>query len=163
MHAEAFAYIAAHLPADAARVLEFGSRNINGSVRVLLAGVDYVGVDIAEGPGADIVADAATVTVPGEPFDVVVCAEVFEHATDDDCAAMCANAWRHLRPGGTFIATMAGHGRHPHSQHDGGLPRPGEFYRNVSALDLDIWLFDAGFDEPKIDVLGTDLRCVAVK
>jgi len=163
MHAEALAYVSAHLPVSAVRLLEFGSRNINGSVRDVVAGVDYVGVDIFDGPGVDVVADAGMVEVGVGSFDCVICAEVFEHATDDECVMMCWNAWRHLRPGGTFIATMAGHGRHPHSAYDGKLPRPGEFYRNVSPLDLDVWLTDAGFEERKLDKLGADLRCVAVK
>lgn len=163
MHQQALAYIAAHLPAEVGSVLEFGSRNINGTVRTLVPGaVRYVGVDIADGDGVDIVHDAGTVAVKGK-FDVVVCAEVFEHAPDDQCVAMVNNAYTHLRKHGRFVATMAGLGREPHSARDGAELQPDEFYRNVPGTVLEEWLTAAGFREVSIDHLGTDLRCTAVK
>ena len=58
-------------PAD--RVLELGSRNINGSVRYLFAAAEYVGVDPVEGADVDIVGDGATIEVGHDSFDVVVC------------------------------------------------------------------------------------------
>ena len=161
MHHAALAFIAEHLPANA-DVLEFGSRNINGSPRQVAGAGRYVGVDIAPGPGVDIVESAATVTVDGS-FGVVVCAEVFEHADDDTCAAIVANAWRHLADGGLFIATMAGPGRREHSAVDGGPLRGGEFYRNVDRPLLSSWLKAAGFAEFATDALGDDMRCVAWK
>lgn len=164
MHSAALAYINAVMPAAVDSVLEFGSRNINGSVRDLVPTISrYVGVDLAAGPGADIVADAATVEVPGDLFEVVVCAEVFEHAPDDACLAMCRNARRHLVDGGTFIATMAGPGRAPHSAVDGGGLQPGEFYRNVTKETLGKWLVAARFGPWRVDVLGDDVRCMAVR
>jgi hypothetical protein len=163
MHAEALSYIAAHIPTGVASVLEFGSRNINGTVRDLVPTVDrYVGVDLVAGPGVDHVCDAGSVEVPGL-FELVVCAEVFEHATDKACMAMCANAWRHLKDGGTFVATMAGPGRMAHSAVDGGMVRPGEYYRNVLPETLGRWLEAAGFSEYTIDQARTDMRCTAVK
>lgn len=166
MHMAALVFVDEHAPPGPGfdlRVLEFGSRDINGSVRqVFPRAARYVGVDVAEGPGADIVADAATVHVPGE-WDVVVCCEVFEHADDETCAGMCANAYRHLKPGGVFIATMAGLGRAEHSAVDGGPLHPGEYYRNVDRPTLSGWLVAAGFTAYKTDVFGDDIRCVAWK
>jgi SAM-dependent methyltransferase len=163
MHPQALAYFAAHLPPDTNTVLDFGSRNINGTVRTLVPlATRYVGVDIADGAGVDILGDAGRVRVKGR-FDVVVCAEVFEHAPDVECVAMVNNAFRHLRKGGTFIATMAGPGRAPHSAVDGAELHDGEFYRNVTAGLLDGWLHSAGFTDVKVDEAGADLRCVAVK
>jgi len=164
MHAEAFAYINAVLPANVTSILEFGSRNVNGSVRDLVPTIGrYVGVDIEPGPGADIVADAASVDVPGELFEVVVCAEVFEHADDTECQAMCSNAYRHLGDGGLFIATMAGPGRAEHSAVDGGPLRPGEFYRNVTKPQLARWLNHSRFRNVHVDVYGPDVRCTAIR
>lgn len=162
MHQQALAYISAHLPDEVGSVLEFGSRNINGTVRTLVPASRYVGVDIADGSGVDIMADASTVKVNGR-FDVVVCAEVFEHAPDDECQGMVNNAFAHLREGGTFIATMAGVGREPHSARDGAELQPGEFYRNIGGSRLQQWLDAAGFSEFTVDHLGADLRCTAVK
>jgi len=163
VHPQALAYFAAHLPPDANTVLDFGSRNINGTVRTLVPlATRYVGVDIADGAGVDICGDAGRVRVRGR-FDVVVCAEVFEHAPNTECLAMVGNAWRHLRKGGTFIATMAGPGRAPHSAVDGGPVRSDEFYRNVDVDLLKAWLENVGFTDIKVDHSGDDLRCTAVK
>ncbi len=163
MHPAALAYVAAHVPRTATSVLEFGSRNINGSPRTVVPpGCRYVGVDIVKGFDVDIVADAATVMLP-EMFDVVVCAEGFEHADDATCAAICRNALDHLVPGGRFLVTMAGLGRGPHSAVDGGPVRAGEFYRNVNATLLEDWLTSAGFGTIEINELGDDLRGKATK
>lgn len=145
-----------------ASVLEFGSRDINGSIRDYIGAPRYVGVDSTDGPRVDIVGDAATVEL-GELFDVVVCTEVLEHVDDLTAAGICANAWRHLAPGGGFVATMAGIGRHEHSAVDGMALKPGEFYRNVDAPTLASWLTAAGFRRFCIDIDGRDIRCTARK
>ena len=162
MHHDALAYVAhalATMPkADPPLVVEFGSRNVNGSVRPLFSGVRYIGVDLLPGPGVDVQADAATYTPP-EPAGVVVCCEVLEHAPD--AGAIVANAYRILAPGGVLILTAAGEGRIPHSAVD-GKPRlyPGEFYANVTSGDLTAWLapfwaVSYGSDPTRRDVRAT--------
>lgn len=143
------------------RVLEMGSRNVNGSVRPLFAGAAYVGLDLLPGPGVDVVADAATWPGDGKLFDCVVSTEVLEHAPG--AARICANAHRLLTPGGVLILTMAGEGRPPHSALDGGELRPGEFYRNVPRPMLAGWL--AAFVVRLIDAAshGGDIYALAVK
>ena len=162
MHEAVIDYVVHHIPPAVLSVLEFGSRNLNGSVRSIIQAPTYVGVDLYEGPDVDIVGDAATVDLSPQRFDMVVCTELFEHADDDICAAIVANAWRHLEDGGTFIATMAGPGRGPHSALEATSLQPGEFYRNVDSDLLASWLEDVGF-EAEIDVAGLDIRCVGVK
>lgn len=139
MHDAAFRYVArvvADLPRPQ-RVVEIGSRNVNGTPRSLFAGVEsYTGIDVRPGDGVDVVADGAT-WQPDEPVDLVVCMEVLEHAPE--AGEIVANACRMLRPGGTLILTAAGEGRAPHSASDGGPLQAGEFYRNVSADDLRQW------------------------
>jgi SAM-dependent methyltransferase len=73
MHPEAYEYVRratgakAHQPL---RILEFGSRNVNGTVRDLFpAPALYVGVDWADGLGVDYVGDAATWQYPAGPVD----------------------------------------------------------------------------------------------
>ena len=163
MHDAVINYVVAHLPADVGSVLEFGSRNLNGSVRSVIDAPYYVGVDLYEGPDVDIVGDAATVSLP-DRFDLVVSTEVFEHADDANCAAIVANAFAHLNDGGSFVATMAGVGRGPHSAIE-AVPelQPGEFYRNVTADLLAGWLQAAGFRRFSIDIQDLDIRCAAVK
>ena len=163
MHEAVVSYVARHIPPAVMSVLEFGSRNLNGSVRFMLPVPTYVGVDLYEGPDVDIVGNAATVDL-GQQFDLVACTELFEHADDDTCAAIIANAHRHLVEGGTFIATMAGIGRAPHSAIE-AVPnlQPGEFYRNVDRDLLASWLTAAGFIVEDINVEGLDIRCTATK
>jgi SAM-dependent methyltransferase len=146
------------------RVLEIGSRNINGSVRHLFAdAATYVGVDPVDGPDVDIVGDGATIEVLFDSFDVVVCTEVLEHVDDTIAAAIIANAHRHLVPGGRFVMTCAGPGRGAHSAIDERPIRPWEFYRNVDDVTLAVWLASAGFQRWEIEPLGADMRCVAWK
>jgi hypothetical protein len=143
MHPEAFAYVASRVGgAGKCRVLEFGSRNVNGTVRDLLPDADYTGVDIAPGPGVDHVGDAAEWTETG--FDLVICCEVLEHTSKG--SEIVAAARRALgADGGTLIVTCATDPRAPHSAFDGGALKPNEFYRNVPLEMMRRWLADAGF------------------
>ena len=140
-------------------VLDLGGRDVNGTTRPLFPGADrYVSVDIVEGRGVDVVADAAELDLR-DRFDVVVSTELLEHTPRG--AEIVANARKHLKPGGHFLATMAGVGREVHSA--SGSPRllPGEYYGNVEHDTLEGWLRDAGFDWWHIDTIETDIRCIA--
>lgn len=139
-------------------VLDIGGRDINGSPRALFPNADYVVLDVRDEPGVDIVADAAT-WIPDRAYDVVVCTEVFEHTPVWRGIARTAHAA--LKPGGLLVTTMAGPGRAPHSAHDGGTLRQGEYYGNVDPLDLDKTLNGVGFMEVDIDCVGTDVRASA--
>lgn len=162
MHPAADAYVREHaagLNRPGVTVLELGGRYINGGVREFFnRAAEYVSVDIVAGRDVDIVADAADLEL-GRTFDVVVSTELFEHTPR--AAEIVVSAYRHLAPGGVFLATMAGPGRAPHSA--AGRPRmePGEWYRNIEPAELDEWLQWAGFDAWTVDVLGDDVRCVA--
>lgn len=163
MHDAVLDYVRANVSHAVTSVLEFGSRNLNGSVRPLFPhATRYVGVDLYPGPDVDVVGDAATVWLPPQ-FDAVVCTEVFEHVDDDAAAAIIRNAWAHLKPGGVFVATMAGPGRAPHSALAATDIQPGEFYRNVDRPLLAGWLEAAGFAFYEIDRARLDLRCTARK
>lgn len=150
-----------HLNAPGARILDLGGRNVNGTPRHLFKrAASYVSVDIREGPGVDIVADAADLDLD-DRFTVVVSTELFEHTAR--ASEMVTAAFRHLEPGGVFIATMAGPGRAPHgASGEVRLPR-GEFYRNVEPDALEGWIRAAGFQQWWVNQSGTDVRCRAVK
>jgi hypothetical protein len=64
---------------EGCRVLEVGSLDINGSIRGLFSGCDYVGLDLEEGPGVDFVGEGQSVDFADSSFDAVVSAECFEH------------------------------------------------------------------------------------
>jgi len=70
------------------RVLEVGSRYVNGSVRPLIqrfcSPKEYIGVDIEEGKFVDLVLPAEKIVeyFGPESFDVVISAELLEHVKD---------------------------------------------------------------------------------
>lgn len=162
MHPEARAFAEAHASDEPVAVLEIGGRQINGMVRDLFPNADpYVSLDIADGPGVDIVADAAT-WVPDRLYDVVVCTEVFEHTADwpaivSTMAAACA-------PGGRLVLTMAGPGRAPHGA-SGGPWQPQEHYANVDPNNLRAALSISGWTDVQVDYLHPpgDTRATATR
>jgi hypothetical protein len=60
-------------------VLEIGSLDINGTVRDFYNATKYIGVDVGEGKGVDIVAEGQDLDFDNRSFDVTVSAECFEH------------------------------------------------------------------------------------
>lgn len=162
MHREAYEFVASCVARFGVpeRVVEIGSRDINGTVRPLFAGCrSYVGLDLVPGPGVDVVADARTWR-PRRPVDCVVCCEVLEHTPHAREIVESAHAM--LREGGLLILTAACEPRRPHSAVDGGPVRDGEYYRNVDPADLHDWL--RAFSEHEIETTPWgDVRAWAVK
>lgn len=158
MHPEAFGYVAGVVAelGPWGRVVEFGGRDVNGSVRSLFGDATYCSIDLVGGAGVDVVGDAVEVPLAG--WDVVVCCEVLEHAVEPERLVVAARGA--LRDGGVFVVTCAGPGRAPHGADGGGL-RPGEHYRNVAPADLHGWLVGAGFSGVSMDVQGSDVRATA--
>lgn len=148
-------------PGQRFRVLEFGSLDINGSVRPIFSpfASDYVGVDMQEGPGVDIVADASTFDSL-DLFDIVVCCEVYEHTPV--WREITANSHRLLTPGGLLVGTCAGEGRPPHSAIDENPIRDWEYYANVTVDEMQKELWDR-FQSYVVSPMGLDLRWWAVK
>jgi SAM-dependent methyltransferase len=115
------------------RVLDLGGRDINGSIRDLLPGAKWTGLDIAAGPGVDLVHDATTPWPDGfDRFDLVVSTEVLEHV--EQWAAILRTASQALEPDGpeALFVTCASTGRPQHGASGAPLPAPGEWYSNVS-------------------------------
>src|SRR3989338_7333868 len=69
-----------------ARILEVGSRNVNGSIREVLSECagEYIGVDLFDGPGVGVVCNVAALsgTFANQSFDLVVSTEMLEHCLD---------------------------------------------------------------------------------
>jgi len=145
-------------------VLDLGGRNINGTPRPLFPNATaYTVLDIAEGEGVDIVADAATWT-PDRRYDVVVCCEVFEHTYV--WPRILRTIYAALVDGGQVIATMAGPGRAVHSAVDGGpFLYEGEHYANVQASVLVDALAALGFRDVVVDeeLNSHDVRAIAYR
>lgn len=116
MHESVMAWVAdqvaEHGLADRETV-EVGSLDVNGSVRSLFAG-PYVGVDMREGPGVDIVGTADALPFDDASFDVVVSTEMLEH--DPAPWLSLAEMRRVLRPGGHLLLTTRGNGFGEHRE-----------------------------------------------
>lgn len=168
MHVEAYDWVAESFrgwrdthPGVEYKVLEIGSLDINGSVRPLFEDAEYyIGIDMQEGPGVDLVADAAYLTTP-DLMDVIVCCEVFEHAIE--WRKIVEMSYNNLNKGGMFIGTCAGEGRFPHSAIDEKPIRDWEYYANIGARDMRWTLERAHFEYIMVDVINNDVRWVAVK
>lgn len=98
------------------RVLEVGSWDANGSVRHRFTGAQYIGADVASGPGVDLVCPGQELAFPDGHFDVVMSLECFEH--NPAWRETFRNMIRMLRPGGLCMITCASIGRGEH-----GTPR----------------------------------------
>lgn len=161
MHDAAMSWVRAHAPVGARSVLDIGGRDVNGTPRGLFAESEaYRVLDVLDGVGVDVVADAAF-WVPDAAYDVVVCTEVFEHTAA--WRDILHTAYAALRSGGVLVATMAGPSRAPHSAIDGGPVGAGEYYANIDPAQLLRALGALGFDEVVVDAPGSDVRCRAVR
>jgi len=92
------------------KVLDVGSRHINGDVRDLFD--DYTGLDLVPGLNVDVVANAHNIPFPDAHFDVVCCLEMMEH--DENFFLSLAEIYRVLKPGGWFLLTARGNGYELH-------------------------------------------------
>ena len=145
MHRNAYSFVnmvlLSHMPRFS--VVEFGSRNINGSIRDCFPNVQkYVGIDLYKGDGVDIIGDASKYT-PEYEIDTVVCVSVLEHTPN--AKALIDNAFRILSPQGLFIVTTVSDPCPKHSEVDGGPLREDEFYANITRMELFEWLQDFPF------------------
>jgi len=109
----------------AARVLEVGSYNVNGSCRPDVEWRSpslYIGVDMREGPGVDRVVPAENLTTEfgEESFDIVIATELLEHV--EDWRSALTNMANVLRTDGLLIITTRSPGFPLHEF-------PGDYWR----------------------------------
>jgi SAM-dependent methyltransferase len=168
VHDQALQWIAKYATSEPVAVLDIGGRDINGSPRHLFPNATrYTVLDALPGervPPVDIIADAATWNPSGQWWDVVICAETFEHTAA--WRAIVRTAYTACAPGGRFIVTTAAPGRPPHSAVDGEFRLlPGEHYANIRPAELALALADAGWADVLVDVqqFPCDVRAAAVK
>lgn len=124
------------------KVLDVGSRDINGNNRWPFAKSQYTGVDVSEGPNVDVVAKAHEMAFDSDSFDVVISTEMLEH--DPFWWASCRRMLDVLKPGGLLIITCATEGRPEHGtrRSDTLADNPAadllgpDYYRNLTESDL---------------------------
>jgi ubiquinone/menaquinone biosynthesis C-methylase UbiE len=64
---------------DSSLVLDFGSCDVNGSLKPIFNACKYIGLDAANGPNVDIVCNANNVPFKNDSVEVVVSSSCFEH------------------------------------------------------------------------------------
>lgn len=117
------------------KVLEIGSLDINGSVRQFFEDCQYIGVDLGEGKGVDIVAKGEDLAYDDGLFDVVISCECLEH--NPEWIRTFANMVR--MSSGLVIMTCATTGRPEHGTRrtsPSDAPFCGDYYRNLTEQDI---------------------------
>lgn len=139
------------------RVVEFGSRNINGTPRVSFQNPkEYVGIDCNGGKDVDIVGICHEWEPESADYDVVVSTEMLEH--DPYWEKTLTHAANLLRSGGILVFTCAAPPRGAHHLEDS--PTPG-YYGNRSTDEVLAtlraacdWLqIDAKYERNNLDLL----------
>lgn len=136
--------VARHMAADWAglRVLEIGSADINGSVRPFFTHSDYTGVDLAAGPGVDVIGSGDTLALPDDHVDLAISCECFEH--NPRWCATFVNMHRMAKAGGVVLVTCASRGRLEHGttrtrpeESPGSQSVGWDYYRNLNREDFE--------------------------
>jgi len=101
------------------RILEVGSKNVNGSLRDICMEFnpkEYIGIDIEEGEGVNRLCNVYELTeeFDADYFDIVICTEVLEHLSMWELAIK--NMEDVLKVGGKILLTTRsfGFGKHDH-------------------------------------------------
>ena len=147
------------------KVLEVGSLNINGSVRDFFTSCNYLGIDIGEGNGVDLVCPIHKLN-KHEEFDVVISSEMLEH--DIHWKESLSEMYKSLVSGGILIFTCASTNRAEHgtkrtSPQD--APFCGDYYKNISIDDFESILSKSLFSSSYIEINrnGEDLYFYGIK
>lgn len=140
---------------DALNILEIGSYDINGSVRNLFKNINnkYIGVDLCEGKGVDVVASGHALEFGDASFDVTLSGECFEH--DSNYVETFRNMVRMTSPGGLVVFTCATLGRLEHGtvrtnpDHSPGTQFAGlDYYKNLTKENfIDVFDMNLIFDK----------------
>ena len=130
-------------------VVEMGSLNINGTVRILFENPkNYVGIDLGKGSGVDVVCRGEEYDAPDESFDVAISAECFEH--NPQWAQTFENMYRLTKKGSLITFTCASTGRREHGtsrNSKADSPFTSDYYRNLTAEDFKPIVERLGFKE----------------
>jgi hypothetical protein len=112
MHASVMGWVARQVDVHhlrSKRTLEVGAYDVNGSARRYFDG-PYVGTDMRDGPGVDVVVNAHhldAMTGFKDPWEVVVCTEMLEH--DDQPWASVRAMHEVAEPGAFLLVTARGY------------------------------------------------------
>ena len=96
------------------KIIEVGSYDVNGSLRPIIEAWgnpdEYVGVDIIDGPGIDLICPAEEIIEKfgKESFDIVISTEMLEHVRD--WRKVISNFKNICKPNGLILITTRSYG-----------------------------------------------------
>jgi SAM-dependent methyltransferase len=96
------------------KIIEVGSYDVNGSLRPIIEAWgtpdEYVGVDIIDGPGVDLICPAEEIIEKfgKESFDIVISTEMLEHVRD--WRKVISNIKNICKPNGLILITTRSYG-----------------------------------------------------
>lgn len=107
-----FGFLEDHGPFD--KVLEVGSRDINGNVRHLFVDSEYIGLDMEQGDNVDLVLNGHNLVdhFGEESLDLVLCLDTLEH--DNKFWVTVEQMKRVLKPGGYLLVAVPSINLGPH-------------------------------------------------
>ena len=124
---------------DGCRVVEFGSRDINGTPRPHFGDpAEWIGVDCIKGRNVDVLGLCHEFDPEAADFDVVVSTEALEH--DPYWEKTLRQAAKLLRSGGVLALSCGS--EHRPSHHENDSPTPG-YYGGRTGAEVEAVLRDA--------------------
>jgi hypothetical protein len=132
------------------RVLEVGSLNLNGTVRIFFNDCDYHGIDLGPGPDVDEVIDGSIYSKPSY-YSVTLSTESFEH--NPDWKQTFDNMIESTCTTGLIIFTCAStnrpeHGTKATTPTDSPYTCNNDYYKNLTEEDFkEHWDFDKLFSK----------------
>jgi SAM-dependent methyltransferase len=123
------------------QVLEVGAYDVNGSIRQFFPNADYLGVDLIEGPGVDLICEGDKIPHEDNIYDISISCECFEH--NPSWAETFKNMYRMTKNGGIVVFTCATTGRAEHgTTRTSPESSPGtqalrwDYYKNLTEKDF---------------------------
>ena len=115
-------------------VADFGSMDLNGSLKDIFVDSTYVGVDIRPGKNVDVISKAHE--YHSEPLDTVVSGEMLEH--DEHWMASLFNMYHLLKDNGLMAISTAGWARWEHgtAKTDGEMGTSPDYYKDFTEDDF---------------------------
>ena len=144
------------------KMMEVGSLNINGSIRHFFNNCDYVGVDVGEGKGVDLVCGGQEVDHPDETYDTIGSCNCFEH--NPHWVETFANMYRMAKKNGLVFVSVPTTGRAEHGT-TAVCPQDSpltiaigwDYYKNLTEQDFrEHFDIDSMFDSYEFKVVDDD-------
>lgn len=120
------------------KILEIGSLDVNGTIRDLFPEAEYIGIDLVEGSGVDIVMDSHYLEFDSEKFDGVISICTLPH---DSQPFMTMNEIRRvLKPDGWLLINVASLHAPEHNNPDYWRFLPDGFRCLLEGFSIDEWI-----------------------